>query len=1118
MKKRFLFFIFFFCIGLSVLYFLTKITLAVTFDKSTAIYGVDSARISDCSVIGGALEWFIDGFHVSDDECQIDKIFIDETGYSAITGQQVSVGNVFLGVEGETSAQLEIISLPESPTETGSTPEGTQIIASAPQIILTSPVAGAYSKVLSINYLASDSDTGKGALKDQPVVIFYSGDGGINWKEIANNQPAAGIYNFDTTAVPDGTNYRIRVTAFDGYDYSGEAMSETLSIDNAGPTFDVSISPFPVREKDTITLKITSSEELKAPPKLQITQNSAEPKIITASGSRNKFFSSYYVERGSGKAAVSVRGEDLLGNVGEVITSGASFLVGFFGPPPPTIKTPVNNQVFTDAVVSVTGSGQPGTEIILTLNGVTKSAVQSLSGGDFKIDNVVLSAANKGYNTLSIVNVDKKGEESGEVVLKIKLNSPPKISSTSIGAKEIISGQKEIIWLSSDSNDDKLVFSIEYSNDEGASWDYIVSGLSEASYKIDTLQLADGSNYFLRITADDGTEKVSQIFKKVAIKNNLPFILLDVPANYFTNINAPVLTGKVIGSEQNIALAEYSLDGGTNWQRAIALDGQFGSLTEKIKIPVAGPLKDGKYTILIRATDVLGRTVKISRSFNIDTVAPFIEMPPIDKTVSNSADTNLGLEGLQVDFGGKTEPQAQINLILKDKIYKAVAGEKGEFEVKDVTLPFHGANEISLTSTDLAGNISKINGVVTSNNPPQVSVLSPKEGEFFGGVKEIGWESKDPDNDPMVTKILYQKKSGDWIGVADDLGGGIYKWDVSKIANGDYKIKIVSSDGISEGEKIVNVFIDNIAPQIKFSGPSVTNDVRPTFSGLASDDFSGIEYLEYSFNNADWYKASIVRGYQTKEAGFLFRPQLSAMEEGNYKVMARATDRAGNIAYSEPKELTIDSTPPPIGSILISSGSLILFPDETGAIKLFKGLPYKILLSVAREAKEVTLGAKERVFSLGFNKAISLWESEIIFSEAGDNPLVVSVRDEAGNSQKKEVAFLKVIPPGVVLGKGNDLPIEGAEVLLSVFNQTVNSWSAWDGQAFDQKNPQKTNEKGEYGFLIPPGKYRLEVSKRGFGTARTQDLRAENNYLINANIFLAEKAGLFDKVFDYFVK
>lgn len=1020
-----------------------------------------------------------------------------------------------------------ILNIDSPPTPTPPTRSGGGTANFPPVIELTTEISGVYSKELSIYYSAADPNFGDRGLKDMPITILYSDDRGVSWKELATEQSNTGDYTFDTTKVPDGKNYKIRVVARDYYEYFGEADSEIFSIDNTGPIFDISISPLPVREKDTIVLDIISSEELKMLPRLQIIQKGAESKMIAVSGSKREFSASYYVERGSGKAVISILGEDLVNNVGKTIASGGSFLVGVYGPPPPVISSPINNQIFTQPFISVIGSSQPDTDIILTLNGITKLATRSLADGSFEIDNVplTLTVANYGNNTFSIIAINEKEEESEEAVLKVKLNSPPEILSISIVAEEILSGQKEITWASSDLNDDKLVFSIEYSNDGGISWDYIISDLSEASYKLDTTQLADGSNYLIRVIVDDGIKKVSKISKGFTIKNNLPHISLDIPLNYFININTPTLTGKITSPVQKITLAEYSLDGGTTWRSAVASDGSFNSLIEKIKIPISESLKDGKYTILVRARDVLNRLVKTSRAFTVDTVPPVLEFLLLDKILDNSTDTNLELDGLQIIFSGKTEPKANIKLILEDEIYGTIADEKGEFKVKNVTLPIHGPNKISLTSSDLAKNITKISGVVILNNPPQISILNPKEEEFLRRVEEISWEVRDIDNDPIVSRILYRKKGKEWTTIIKDLASqeaalpNVYGWDISKIVNGNYQIKIVISDGMSETEAILNIFIDNIAPKatLDISGPLLTNNAQPSFSGRASDDFSGIQYVEYSFDNVNWYKTLITKGYQTLEANFKFQHRFP-LADGNYQLRIRASDLVGNVAYSTPLDLTIDTTPPRIGSNLISSGALILFPDETGIIKLFKNTPYRISVSVDGDAKEVTLKTKETTFDFNLNKATFLWESEFNFKDPGDYSLVISVRDEMGNFQTKEIVVLSVVPFGSIYNKETNERIKEAKITLYFFDQNTNSWLIWDAQAFGQKNPQETDTTGEYGFLVPPGIYRLEVSHRHFKTVGSEELEIKKNYLININIPLTEKKGIFNKILDYFIQ
>ena len=60
--------------------------------------------------------------------------------------------------------------------------------------------------------------------------------------------------------------------------------------------------------------------------------------------------------------------------------------------------------------------------------------------------------------SLNIVAFNQKGEDSEEVILQLKLNSPSTISSTSTLSGEILSEEKEITWLSSDLNDDAYIY------------------------------------------------------------------------------------------------------------------------------------------------------------------------------------------------------------------------------------------------------------------------------------------------------------------------------------------------------------------------------------------------------------------------------------------------------------------------------------------------------------------------------------------------------------------------------------------------------------------------------------------------------------------------------------
>jgi hypothetical protein len=76
--------------------------------------------------------------------------------------------------------------------------------------------------------------------------------------------------------------------------------------------------------------------------------------------------------------------------------------------------------------------------------------------------------------------------------------------------------------------------------------------------------------------------------------------------------------------------------------------------------------------------------------------------------------------------------------------------------------------------------------------------------------------------------------------------------------------------------------------------------------------------------------------------------------------------------------------------------------------------------------------------------------------------------------------------------------IADAKVTLYVFQD---GWKVWNGAAFNQSNPIKTNEKGEYEFVVSNGKYYAVAEKDGYMKISTEPMDVVNNLFV-------EKIGL----------
>jgi hypothetical protein len=85
------------------------------------------------------------------------------------------------------------------------------------------------------------------------------------------------------------------------------------------------------------------------------------------------------------------------------------------------------------------------------------------------------------------------------------------------------------------------------------------------------------------------------------------------------------------------------------------------------------------------------------------------------------------------------------------------------------------------------------------------------------------------------------------------------------------------------------------------------------------------------------------------------------------------------------------------------------------------------------------------------------------------------------------------------LGLGNkmEMRINGAKI--SIYQKNNNGWEIWNSEEYFQKNPQVSNDSGEYAFYVPNGEYYLVVEKTGYKTVKTESFVVDN-LILNKNI------------------
>ena len=270
-------------------------------------------------------------------------------------------------------------------------------------------------------------------------------------------------------------------------------------------------------------------------------------------------------------------------------------------------------------------------------------------------------------------------------------------------------------------------------------------------------------------------------------------------------------------------------------------------------------------------------------------------------------------------------------------------------------------------------------------------------------------------------------------------------------------------------------------------------------------------------------------------------------KSGNYSAGKTVTGTIKKLPVSPIEDINIKDI-----NFIFSKEALLLPQREDRKIYTFPNKEINIYYdskNLPETLKTIMVTVGRSSYILGSDNDNKFYRTKFISPDnAGDYPIIISVLDfkhgkifqtkteliiedygktyefkdgdyESKNFFEKKILDIRYWILDTFCGKDTKCPIghlvsalaldlekagvEEAIITLYKFNKENNDWQIWDAKKYNQENPQITNENGNFGFIVPNGKYKIIAEKDNY-VLKNEIIEVENN-IINSEIEIKGK-------------
>jgi len=286
----------------------------------------------------------------------------------------------------------------------------------------------------------------------------------------------------------------------------------------------------------------------------------------------------------------------------------------------------------------------------------------------------------------------------------------------------------------------------------------------------------------------------NSLYEPVHIEAKFSTILPDSAAPVIA-IDLPRFIGEgkehsipVMITEDNLAGLKYMIDGESIAPKLVG--GSFA-------IPIdAGALAEGKHTLRIDTSDLVGHTTTFQSTFEIDNTPPSIDLFVRDSTgslqkvegnkvgISKTSDILWNI----TDKNGVVDPDGMI-IQLMGNPPKVVVPSLSSSIMVDPTVQLEGVQQRTIEGTDASGNYATrdIEIIIDTTKPTPKLSFSNANPHDLRGLPTVVLGAGDPNIQSMFLQVG-DRKSMDVTGMSE------YALDTTEIPDGNYALKLVATD------------------------------------------------------------------------------------------------------------------------------------------------------------------------------------------------------------------------------------------------------------------------------------------------------------------------------------